>query len=208
MFPKVVFEGCASGGMRMDYKTLSYFSLISTSDQINYLKYPYIAGNVLSAVIPEQAAVWSYPVGACTKEEINDDQIVMNMINSFLGRMHLASHLELMDGHQLSLVREGVEYYKTFSEVKHTALPFLPMGFTHFGDKKVAAGFRSGNKVWLAVWCLSDETDIDVDMSEGILSAKLAYPNTPNAEHSVVGNKLKVTFERPNTAAFFEIVLG
>jgi hypothetical protein len=70
----------------------------------------------------------------------------MNMINSFLGRMHLASHLELMDGHQLSLVRDGVEYYKTFSDVKHTALPFLPLGFAHFGDKRVAAGFRSEYK--------------------------------------------------------------
>ena len=208
MFPKVVFEGCASGGMRMDYKTLSYFSLISTSDQIDYLKYPYIAGNILSAVIPEQAAVWSYPVGACTKEEINDDQIIMNMINSFLGRMHLASHLELMNEHQLSLVREGVEYYKTFSDVKHTALPFLPLGFTRFGDKKVAAGFKSGSKVWLAVWCLSDETVIDIDMGEKIETARLAYPYAPNADFTAVGSSLHITFERPRTAAFFEIELG
>ena len=32
-FPHVVFEGCASGGMRMDYKSLRTFSLLSTSDQ-------------------------------------------------------------------------------------------------------------------------------------------------------------------------------
>ncbi len=208
MFPNVVFEGCASGGMRMDYKSLSYFSLISTSDQINYLKYPYIAGNILSAVIPEQAAVWSYPVGACTKEEIDDDQIIMNMINSFLGRMHLASHLELMDEHQLSLVRDGVEYYKTFSDVKHTALPFFPLGFTHFGDKQVAAGFRNADKVWLAVWCLSDETVIDIDMGADIASAKLAYPSVPNADFTAVGSNLHIVFERARTAAFFEIELA
>jgi alpha-galactosidase len=53
-FPNVIFEGCASGGMRMDYKTLSAFSLVSTSDQTNYLKYPYIAGNILSAVSPNK----------------------------------------------------------------------------------------------------------------------------------------------------------
>ena len=47
-----------SGGMRLDYKTLSAFSLVSTSYQSEYLQYPFISGNILSAVIPEQAAVW------------------------------------------------------------------------------------------------------------------------------------------------------
>ena len=81
-YPNVIFEACASGGMRMDYKTLSVYSLVSTSDQIKYDKYPYIAANVLAAVIPEQAAVWSYPVGECKKEEITHRQIIVNMINS------------------------------------------------------------------------------------------------------------------------------
>ena len=56
---KTVKYGCASGGMRMDHKTLSAFSLMSTSDQIHYDRYPYIAGNILCAVLPEQAAVWN-----------------------------------------------------------------------------------------------------------------------------------------------------
>jgi alpha-galactosidase len=60
--PDVLFETCASGGNRMDYQTLSHFSIVSTSDQTRYKWYPYIAGNILSAVLPEQAAVWSYPV--------------------------------------------------------------------------------------------------------------------------------------------------
>ena len=92
-FPQVIFEGCSSGGMRMDYKTLSTFSLISTSDQVDYLKYPYIAGNILSAAIPEQAAVWSYPVGEVgarlpedesikqTQENVSSERIAVNMIN-------------------------------------------------------------------------------------------------------------------------------
>ncbi len=204
-FPNVVFEGCASGGMRMDYRTLSSFSLISTSDQTNYLQYPYIAGNILSAVIPEQAAVWSYPVGECTKEEINDDQIVMNMINSFLGRMHLASHLEWMNEHQLGLVREGVEYYNSISPYKHNALPYLPCGFTGFGDEKVVSGFKSGNKIFLAVWTLTDKTDIDITLDDKISNVKLAYPLIPNAEYSASANKLSIKFHRGRTAAFFEI---
>lgn len=207
-FPNVIFEGCASGGMRMDYGTLSHFSLMSTSDQIDYLTYPCIAGNLLSALIPEQAAVWSYPVGSCKPETINEDQIVMNMVNSFLGRMHLASHLEWMTEDQLSLVREGVAYYNTLSTIKHSALPFLPMGFTGFGEKQVASGLKLDNKVWLAVWCLSDETEMEVGMGATIRSAKLAYPSAPNAKFTAKGENLQIVFDRPKTAAFFEIELA
>ena len=207
-FPGVVFEGCASGGMRMDYKSLGVFSLVSTSDQVDYLKYPYIAGNILSAVIPEQAAVWSYPVGRCTKEEITDDEIIMNMVNSFLGRMHLASHLEYMNESQLALVREGVAYYKTFSEVKKTATPVLPLGFTHFGDERVAAGLKSGKKIYLAVWCLSDKKGIDIPLGEKIASARLTYPMVQNAKIKAKGDVLRLRFDRKNTAAFFEIELA
>ncbi len=207
-FPDVIFEGCASGGMRMDYETLSHFSLMSTSDQVDYLKYPCIAGNILSAVLPEQAAVWSYPVGACVKDAINDRQIIMNMVNSFLGRMHLASHLEWMNAHQLALVREGVAYYKTLSDVRRTAVPFFPMGFTGFGAEKAAAGLQDGNRVWLAVWCLKGETTVDIDMGAAISAVRLAYPSAPNAVYTADGHKLRVVFDAPGSAAFFEATLG
>ena len=206
-FPKVIFEGCASGGMRMDYNTLSHFSLVSTSDQTNYLKYPYIAANILSAVIPEQAAVWSYPVGRCTREEINDDQIVMNMINSFLGRVHLASHLEYLRDDQLSLIKDGIEYYKSISDFKHSAIPFFPMGLTHFGAERVAAGLRDGKRILLAVWCLGGEKDFTLDLGGRIESVKIAYPFKPNASVSADGQKLKISFERVKPAAFLEIEL-
>ena len=94
-FPSVIFEGCSSGGKRTDYKTLSSFSVVSTSDQTDYKKYPYIAANVLAAATPEQAAVWSYPVEVSApigtvyepteewvKENISEERVVMNMINS------------------------------------------------------------------------------------------------------------------------------
>jgi alpha-galactosidase len=204
-FPGVILEGCSSGGMRMDGHTLATYSLVSTSDQTDYLKYPYIAGNILSAVIPEQAAVWSYPVGACRKEDINDDQIVMNMINSFLGRMHLASHLEWMDEHQLSLVRQGVAYYKTLTEVKKRALPILPWGFTRFGAPQVCAGLRDGDRVYLAVWCLGDELTANIPLPGVIASARIVYPGAPAARVSADGEVLTVEFDRRGTAVFVEV---
>ena len=206
-YPGVILEGCSSGGMRMDYRTLSTYSLVSTSDQTDYLKYPYIAGNILAAVIPEQAAVWSYPVGACKREEINDDQIVMNMINSFLGRMHLASHLEWMDEHQLSLVRAGVAYYRTLTDVKRRALPVFPLGFTKFGETQVCAGLRDGNRLYLAAWCLGDDLTMTVPMSSGVKAVSIAYPDAPAATVSVEGESLRFAFERSKTAVFAEVEL-
>ena len=205
-FPNVVFEGCSSGGMRMDYKTLSTYSLISTSDQIDYLQYPYIAGNILSAVLPEQAAVWSYPVGSDVKAaDVADERIVVNMINSFLGRMHLASHLDEMSESQLELVTEGVQYYNTLSEAKKTAVPYFPNGFTCFGDDNVLAGFKTAEKIYLAVWCLKGEKNITVQIPEGIKNAKIAYPTKHNTQMCVKNDVLTLSFTTDKNAVFLEI---
>ena len=216
-FSQVIFEGCSSGGMRMDYKTLSVYSLLSTSDQVDYLKYPYIAGNVLAAVIPEQAAVWSYPVGEVgarmpekeavkqTQENVPSERIVVNMVNSFLGRMHLASHLERMNESQFALVKEGVEYYDSLSQAKKEGLPYLPCGFTEFEKDSVVAGFKTENKIYIAVWCLKGDKQIRVPIIEGIKGAKLAYPSQTDTTFDYTEKELCVTFQTDKNAAFFEI---
>ena len=206
-FPEVVFEGCASGGMRLDYKTLSAFSLASTSDQSEYLQYPFIAGNILSAVLPEQAAVWSYPVTDECKEpsDVPDKRIVLNMINSFLGRMHLASHLERLNDNQMQLVKEGIDYYNSLSEFKKSALPYFPLGFTNFGDKIVSAGLKHENKICLAVWFLSDELVAEIPIEDGIVNEKIVYPIQSSVKIQTVENTLVVTASETNTALFIEI---
>jgi len=220
-FPSVLFETCSSGGMRMDYGTLSHFSIISTSDQTNYQKYPYIAGNILSAVIPEQAAVWSYPIDSWvggfspTKEwvaaNVSDEQVIMNMINSFLGRMHLASHLELFDEHKLSLIREGVRYYTSMVADKKNALPYLPIGFTKFGKKLVASGLLCDKKLYLAVWNLGGEREVEIPLADvAPKSAKIAYPacnkeNEYSLKYSLYSNKLSIKFTQDIQARMFEI---
>jgi alpha-galactosidase len=194
--------------MRLDYKWLSLFSLVSTSDQINYLKYPYLAGNLLSAVLPEQAAVWSYPVTEdCTGEDISDERIYINMINSFLGRMHLASHLELMNEEQLAVIMEGVAYYDTLTEAKKTALPYLPMGFTQFGADKVVAGFKTEQKIYLAVWCIGEAKRIDIPVQEQVKNVEIAYPSKPAATCVKTESGLAVEFTRSDAAVFLEISL-
>lgn len=217
-FPQALFETCSSGGMRMDYQTLAHFSVVSTSDQTHYDKYPYIAGNVLSAVLPEQAAVWSYPVGSdyvingvfapdkqWIADNVGDEQVVMNMINSFLGRMHLASHLEMLPERQLALVQEGVAYFDELSAVKHTALPCFPNGFTQFEAPCVASGFTSGDKLYLAVWNLSDD-DLKRKIKVGkYTSAICAYPQNNKLSFELSDGTLTVHFTQKNQARFFEL---
>lgn len=216
-FPNVLFETCSSGGMRMDYETLSHFSIVSTSDQTNYKKYPYIAGNILSGVLPEQAAVWSYPVDslsppngefyptyAWVEENISCEQVVMNMINSFLGRIHLASHIELLSKEKFALVQEGVAYYKSLVEAKRTALPYFPMGFTNFEQKVVASGFISGEKLYLAVWNLGGEKKVKIPVN-GYQKAKCAYPKNNDLAYALAKEVLTIEFTKDYQARFFEL---
>ena len=206
-YPDVVFEGCASGGMRMDHCSLSAFSLLSTSDQTQYLLYPYIAGNILSAVLPEQAAVWSYPVTEdCSGEDVTDDRIVMNMVNSFLGRMHLASHLERLNDHQRSLIREGIAYYNRLTEMKKRAVPYFPNGFTYFGADRVCAGLRDGDKIYLAVWNLGEAGQVGANVP-GVKSVKIGYPSDSDAAVVMAADHITVNFPRENMAIFLEICL-
>jgi alpha-galactosidase len=218
-YPQVIFEGCSSGGMRMDYKSLSLYPLVSTSDQTDYLKYPYIAGNILSAVVPEQAAVWSYPVGVgaiglplsqeydkkWVEKNISDDRIAMNMINSFLGRMHLASHLELLSERQLALVTEGVSYYKSLTEPKKKALPYFPNGFTSFDAEHIVAGFQTDEKIYLAAWCLNGATVFEAALSERVGNLRIAYPKHTTAKAACENGKLSLHFSAVKQAVFLEM---
>lgn len=217
-FPHVIFETCASGGMRMDYKTLAHFPLISTSDQTNYLKYAYIAGNVLAAVLPEQAAVWSYPVDSFgepnskfeptaewVQNNISSERVIFNMINSFLGRMHLASHLELLSETKFSLVKEGVEYYEKLAKIKKQAVPVFPKGLCSFGDSEVVCGLKNQNLIYLAAWNLSDdEREVVIELGAEIAGAKIAYPSCANNLIKTNNSELRVTLNG-KTARFFEI---
>jgi alpha-galactosidase len=218
-FPQTLFETCSSGGMRMDYRTLAHFSVVSTSDQTHYDKYPYIAGNVLSAVLPEQAAVWSYPVGSdyvingvftpdkqWIADNVGDEQVVMNMVNSFLGRMHLASHLEMLTERQLAFVKEGIEYFDALSAVKKAALPCLPSGFTQFEAPCVASGFTVGDKLYLAVWNLSDnDLKRKIEVGRQYTSAICAYPQNNKLAFELFDGTLTVHFTQKNQARFFEL---
>ncbi len=213
-FRNVLFETCSSGGMRMDYETLKHFSVVSTSDQIRDYLYPYIVGNVLAGVLPEQAAVWSYPVSG---EKIGDiaggagvtaEKVVLNMVNAFLGRMHLASDLTRLSAENFALVKEGVDYSEKLAKIKKTASPYFPLGFTDFSKDTVACGLKvneNGKEIlYIAVWVLRGNKKAAVPVT-GAKVAKVAYPKILPTEYELGGGVLTVKFNESDSARFFEI---
>ena len=217
-YPNVLIETCSSGGMRMDHETLKHFSIVSTSDQTDYRLYPYIAANILSAVLPEQAAVWNYPVvgegvigepfvhdAHWVAEHITDEQIVVNTVNSLLGRMHLASHIELLSDGQFALLREGIECYNKLTHVKKSAFPYFPLGFTTFGAPYCACGLKADGTIYLAVWNLGGEKTVRVPIFEKILAVAVEYPKALDTNFEFTENELVVRFGRAYDARLFEI---
>ena len=98
-YPDLVIENCSSGGCRMDYAMLSRYSIQSTSDQEDYANYAVISANAPSGVTPEQAAVWSYP-----QKDGEDEDVICNMVNALLLRVHQSGHLALLAPERLALV--------------------------------------------------------------------------------------------------------
>ncbi len=215
--PHVIFEDCAGGGNRIDYKALSIFHLLSTSDQTDYLAYPYISANISASVLPEQAAVWSYPVGtdvydSVPESEVNanisKERVVINMVNSLLGRVHLASRLQLLDDEKRALVREGIDVYDKMTPDKLCSVPYLPKGYAQYGDTFVASGLRCENKIYLAVWNLGGEHHVKLDLPEiAAKDVKVAYPTTLETKFSFDQSSLTIDFTEDIQARLFEITL-
>ena len=158
------------------------------------------------SAIPEQAAVWSYPTGSdITPEEVSPERIAVNMINSFLGRMHLAGNMVGMTSEQLDLIKEGVRYYETLTEAKKKSVPYFPLGFTGFGEDCVAAGFKTEDKIYLAVWCLQGAKRLSVPIDEGIRDVWLSYPSSSDTTYTCDRKELCIEFTTDKNAAFFEI---
>lgn len=210
-FPNVLFETCSSGGMRMDYKTLGHFSIVSTSDQVDFKKYPYIVSHIFSAVLPEQGAVWGYPADRIDEkgcaESITTEQTIMNMINSFIGRMHLASPVNLLSEKCLSLVKEGIVYYKKLNKIKNRALPYFPAGFNEIYSDSCVFGLelKEQNKLYLAVWSFKKGKEITVTFDRKIVEITIGYPKNEITDYDFNDNVLKIRSEQEYCARFLEI---
>ncbi len=146
-YPQLVIENCSSGGLRMDYAMLSRYSIQSTSDQEDYVRYATIAANSPMALTPEQAAVWSYPL-----TEGDAEEVIYNMVNALLLRIHQSGHLVNLTEERSKLVKEAILYYKTIRGDIRRALPFWPLGLSGYRDPWVSLGLRTEERDYIAVW--------------------------------------------------------
>jgi alpha-galactosidase len=107
----------------------------------------------------------------------------------------------------MDLIREGVAYYNTLSEMKKTALPYFPLGFTTFGEKTVCAGLKTDNKIYLAVWNLKGEGSIFIPISEKIVDAKIAYPSNTSTFLCANDRGIDVVCPKSPCGVFLEITI-
>ncbi|MEL0552007.1 MULTISPECIES: alpha-galactosidase [Enterobacteriaceae] len=202
-YPQLIIENCGSGGLRMDYAMLSRCSIQSTSDQEDYLKYATIAANAPTAVTPEQAAIWSYPL-----RDDDEQAVIFNQVSAMLLRIHQSGHLAELSERGFQQVKEAIRYYKTLRQHINTALPFWPLGLSSFTDEWVALGMKSTEgKVWLAVWRREGPQESCALPLTGLKgSVRQGYPAT--VQHEAVWHNeqevLTVTLP-PRSAVIFEI---
>ena len=239
-YPDLVIENCSSGGLRIDYALLSKYSIQSTSDQEDYRNYATIAANAAAGVTPEQAAVWSYPMRVSLDGKSEEEQAVLcdkakeeviyNMINSLLLRIHQSGHLAELSKERVDLVKEGLRVYKDIRGDIKNAVPFWPLDLAENEDMWVCAGLQTENKAYLAVWKREMEGKKDnrcnitanpdgqkvcdnrfeiplggLPFAKDGLKVSLLYPQKESVPFEVCGDTLSVELEKPVMARLFVI---
>lgn len=146
-YPSLVIEACASGGGRADGATLARHSIMSTSDQTDHIRSVPIAAGAVTAMTPEQAAIWVYP-----QPEFTDDELHLCIVNGMLGRPQLSGGMWKLDDRQLSVVRDAVETYKSYRHLIPRALPFWPLGLPSWDDAWSAHALVVDEEIYTSVW--------------------------------------------------------
>lgn len=203
-YPGLVIENCGSGGMRMEYSLLARHSIQSVTDQTDYIKMAAIACNCMTAVPPEQAAVWSYPL-----KDGDAEETVFNMVNALLFRIHQSGHLPELSPERLALVREGIAYHKTICEKLKTGLPFWPVGLASLSDDFHCVGVECGDTAYLAVWRIRGSGAVKIPLAyakNAGIDIRCAYPAAMPTDFSWDEKEKILTVGIPaKTARIFEI---
>ena len=205
-YPNVIFETCASGGMWLDSTINRLTTVCSVSDQGTYYNYPPILANLPFIVLPEQEGIWCIPVGGWKEEECgtSDEQVVMNVINSLYGVMHLCSRIDRLTEKQKSLLAEGIAYYRTLGKIKSEYVPVLPTGFAKMNDEIVFTGGKTQEKLYLSAYNLSNEPKTaQVDLTKyGVKDVTLIYPKCAENHYELKNGTFSVVLSGMTARAF------
>lgn len=80
------------------------------------------------------------------------EEVIYNMINTMLLRIHQSGHLAELSKERVELVKEGLQVYKNIREDIKEAIPFWPLDLAENEDKWLCAGIQTDKKAYLAVW--------------------------------------------------------
>ena len=206
-YPDLVIENCGSGGMRHDYAMLQRHSIQSMSDQTDYLRNGNIAAVGGSVVAPEQCAIWSYPL-----KDGDDEEVIFNMVNAMLVRIHQSGLLNEVTGHRLALVKEGIASYKQYRDKIPTMLPIWPTGLSALDDSWFSYGLKDENTIYLAIWRGKGgdtTTTINLEKYGQVNAVEQIFPKADNlTTYTITNNHLTVEFPREKVARLYKINLN
>lgn len=195
-YPDLVIENCGSGGGRMDYAMLSRLQIQSMTDQEDYLKLPAILVGASAAVLPEQLAIWSYPLANADAEQAS-----FNMVTAMMCRIHQSGRLDALSPQASAQVTEGIRIYKEILR-KHipAAVPFYPLGTSDVTNREmpIALGMRTPEQSLLAVWRIDSPATIKVPMASR--EPKLVYPTNLGINVTTVSGAVNIEFPRTHMA--------
>ena len=139
-------------------------------------------------MLPEQAAIWSYP-----RTNETNSTIAGNMVNAMLLRMHLSGEITTLTKEQFAIVKEGVACYKRIRKDIPEAVPFYPLGIETVNREWLCTGYRCREKTYLVVWRLDSEEECKSIHLEGdINEVKVVYPANDNSEIRYTKNDIEV----------------
>jgi alpha-galactosidase len=200
-YPELVIENCGSGSGRMDYAMLSRLQLQSMTDQEDYLKLPAILVGASAAVLPEQLAIWSYPLA-----NADADQASFNMVTAMMCRIHQSGHLDSLSPQASAQVAEAIRIYKDVLR-KHipSAVPFYPFGMSDVTNRHapLALGMRSAEQSLLAVWRIDGPSVTRVPLPTP--NPKLIYPTNLGINVTNADGAVTVEFPRPHMACLITL---
>jgi len=195
-YPDLVIENCGSGGGRMDYAMLSRLQLQSMTDQEDYLKLPAILVGASAAVLPEQLAIWSYPLA-----NADPDQASFNMVTAMMCRIHQSGRLDSLSSEASAQVAEGIRVYKEVLR-KHipAAVPFYPLATSDVTNREapLALGMRSPEQTFVAVWRIDGAAITKVPIASA--NPKLVYPIDLGISITASSGAITIEFPRARMA--------
>jgi alpha-galactosidase len=188
--------------LRMDYAQLSLHSIQSVSDQTDYRLNAIIAAACVSAVTPEQAAVWSYPL-----KDADEEQTIFNMVSVLLLRVHQSGRLHEISSACLQLVKEGLALYKRIRSDIPQGLPFWPLGLPRLGDGWAAFGLDCGHIGYVAIWRLdgrSRNAMISLPPGARKQTFECIYPQLRPPKLAWSSGRARITLPQEHSARLFK----